>query len=373
YDSFGALEWLHTYGTDQDEDSRQLIQCSDGGFLLAGYGYQDSWIVRTDSDGKQMWNQTVVGHDGYNQGILELPSEEIIIAGSVSGLNQNEIRVTKLASNGSLLWTKVIDNHPKYQWVRSVTFTMDDAIVLMGHSYYDSAIPDTRSHFWMMKLNASGDVAWQKTFIQRGDQTFSSGIETQDGGFILVGTWEYQWWLNAGDKIHVIRTDSGGNLLWERNYTRLEPHIETGSNAPIPEESTNGIDIIECADNGYAILGVTNSVDYTPDNIFLVRLDSDGNSLWNQTIERDSVESPVSLIRQPHTSEFVILSRTTTEEPHHSEDILLTFVADEFPLPSTPTPTASGDASSLIILYVIVGTSIFVTSVLLFDRYKRSK
>jgi len=87
-DKNGSIKWKKTYGGNKDEMSWALIETSDGGFALAGYtssfgsGHYDSWLVRTDSDGNELWNRTYggKGDDGCNS-LVETSDGGFALAG----------------------------------------------------------------------------------------------------------------------------------------------------------------------------------------------------------------------------------------------------------------------------------------------------
>ena len=61
------MVWNKTYGGNNSERGSSVIVTADGGFLLIGLtetytlGSQDIWIVKTDSNGAQLWNRTFGG------------------------------------------------------------------------------------------------------------------------------------------------------------------------------------------------------------------------------------------------------------------------------------------------------------------------
>ncbi len=92
-------------------------------------------------------------------------------------------------------------------------------------------------------------------------------LQTSDGGFAFVG---YTSSPNAvGEDVYVVRTDAEGEMVWSQTYGG--------------EGADNGWAILETEDNGFIIVGFTNSFGAGDMDIYLVRTDTNGTLLWEHT------------------------------------------------------------------------------------------
>ena len=168
------LEWELLIGGSDFDACYSVQQTDDGGYIFAGGsysfgpGFSDVWIIKTDSYGNVVWNNTYGG----------------------------------------------LQNESCY----CIQKTSDDCYVVAGKTKV--ADPDDYNAF-LMKIDDNGNSLWQKTY---GDEKFDAGwwVEpTVDEGFILVGITESKG-LGNGD-IWVIKTDVDGEIMVDHtNRNRLD-------------------------------------------------------------------------------------------------------------------------------------------------------
>lgn len=120
-------------------------------------------------------------------------------------------------------------------------------------------------NLWAIKTDKNGMLIWEKTFGGLNNDEGFDVIATSDGGFLFTG---YTWSFGNSQQIYVIKTDLNGQILWENNYG--------GSVWDV------GNSVIELKSGGYAIVGFTNSPGLSSGNtdIALLKIDNYGNEIW---------------------------------------------------------------------------------------------
>jgi len=151
---------------------------------------------------------------------------------------------------------------------------------------------------WVAKLSGNGSTLWEKTY-QVGP--FGSGglvQETQEGGFIVVGT------LTAGaplENILVLKLTATGLTEWQKVYTSAEDDIPKA--------------IRQTSDGGYVIVGYKN-VPYPDaqlgyDQAMLVtKLNADGSVLWYKTIKGSEGFDIAYDVQETSEGDYVVVGQS---------------------------------------------------------------
>ncbi len=133
---------------------------------------------------------------------------------------------------------------------------------------YATTLVQPDDDVWLLRINQYGQHLWNKTFVASGADIGRSVVETDDGGFLVLGSTHEA--SSGKTDSWLIRTDSGGNHLWNKTY---------GYQSATDE----GFDIVSCASGGYALAGYTNGSASCNNDAWLVRIDEDGAQLWNRS------------------------------------------------------------------------------------------
>jgi hypothetical protein len=122
----------------------------------------------------------------------------------------------------------------------SVVQTNDGGYALVGST---SSFGAGNNDFWLVKVDGSGKMQWNKTYGGLGDDRAYSMIQTKDGGYALAG---YTHSSGAGkDDFWLIKVDPLGKTQWSRTY---------GGN-----ETDDAYSVVQTRDGGYALAGVSTS------------------------------------------------------------------------------------------------------------------
>jgi hypothetical protein len=285
-DANGNLQWTKTIGGKDWEAGISLIQTSDGGYAIAGFtksfsaGGHDVYVVKLDANGNLQWTKTIGGKetDVCNSLIQTSDGGYAITGGTNSfGAGEPDVYVVKLDANGNLQWTKTIGGE-NWDVGFSLVQTSDGGYAIAGATNsFDAGEADV----YVVKLDASGSLQWTKTIGGPTSEIGSSLIQTSDGGYAIVGATNS--FGAGGEDVYVVKLDASGNLQWTK--TIGGPGADWGRS------------LIQTSDGGYAIAGCTKSFGAGGLDVYVVKLDANGNLQWTKTIGGPDSEEGVYLIQ----------------------------------------------------------------------------
>jgi hypothetical protein len=219
----------------------------DGGYVVAGQsnsfgaGSSDAWVLKLDAIGNVIWQRTY-GGAGYDVANALQPTADggYVVAGVTTsfGSGLDDAWVLKLDASGNVVWQKTYGG-PGGEYARSVQPTADGGYIVAGATMTAAGALDA----WLLKLDAGGDVSWQKTYGGAAGDAAASVQPTADGGYVVAG---FTFSFGAGDSdVWVLKLDTGGNVAWQRTY-----------GGPFTDQGTS---VRSTGDGGYIVAAYTDS------------------------------------------------------------------------------------------------------------------
>ncbi len=266
-----GTKWTKTFGGIYSESGSSVEQTSDGGYIIAGSttsfgsGQSDVYLIKTNSLGDTIWTRTFGGNlEDIGYSVEQTSDGGYIIAGPTQsyGGPPEDFYLIKTDSLGDTLWIRNYGG-TEQQRAYSIQQTTDNGYIVAGLEYdmtYDSY------NILLIKINYLGDSIWSKVYGGEPDYVGKSICQTFDGGYIIVG---YTRSAIKSSDIYLIKTNSLGDTLWTRAY---------GGNSRDVGQSVQ-----QTADGGYIIAGYTCSFGVDSSDVYLIKTDSLGDTLWTKT------------------------------------------------------------------------------------------
>ena len=199
------------------------------------------------------------------------------------GTGDEDVWLIKTDSNGDSLWSKTFGGSGS-DMGNSVDMTSDGGYIITG-----STTSFGSRDVWLIKTDCYGDTLWTKTF-GGDDPDFGNSVEqTTDGGYVITG-FTYSIGFGKSD-VWLIKTDSDGSVIWTRTYG--------GSDWDF------GNSVQQTSDGGYIITGLTYSFGKGNSDVWLIKTNSDGDTLWTKTFG-DSLYDAGVFIQQTLDGGYII-------------------------------------------------------------------
>jgi hypothetical protein len=325
--ALAQTSWWRTYGGTNGDWGSSVQQTSDGGYIIVGYtasfgaGYEDVYLVKTDASGDALWTRTYGGaSDDYGYSVQQTSDGGYIIVGSTAsfGAGSYDVHVIKTNVSGDTLWTKTYGG-PDPDYGFSVQQTTDGGYIIAGLTLSFGA---GGNDVYLIKTTASGDTHWTRTYGGTDNDGGRSVQETADGGYIATGwTISFVWPPTTYPDVYLIKTSASGDTLWTRTYggtsvddgnsvqqTTDGGYIVVGGvtsfgagSGDVYHNKTNasgdrlwtrtyggpggdgGNSVQQTADGGYIIAGYTYSFGAGADDVYLIKTNAQGDTLWTRT------------------------------------------------------------------------------------------
>lgn len=236
-DKNGNLLWQKNIGTEKYDGVAACIKNADGSFMIAGsikdssnLQISDGWICKMSSTGDVIWEKTFGGSndDSFSSLVATTDGGYVVTGitnstdGDLEGNQGQKDWVAKIDRNGNKVWTKTYGcsgANSSFGVVQSGNGFIVIGTINSGGgdvtSYYGSL--DT----WIFKLDAVGNLVWQKTLVGTNTDTMPFITNSIDGN-ILVSSISAS---NDGDYVGhkantdawIIKMDNNGNLMGKQN------------------------------------------------------------------------------------------------------------------------------------------------------------
>jgi hypothetical protein len=236
-----ANTWIRRFGGSQQENVFDLQLVDNGGFLIAGgtnIDFEtemqgDMYLMQVDENGEPVWEETIQNEESsIAQNITPTEGGGLLISGIVyTENNGQDTFVTQLDQDRNELWT----------------WTVGGPLDELG-----SALPIDDGGYYL-----AGSI------VDPNDFVVDPGVAGYAG-------------LAGRSNIFLTRVDAGGNVVWSRTF---------GGNNNVIVSS-----FLSTPDGGVIILAYILGFPELDDDIYLLKVDADGNEVWSQTWEEGNLD-----------------------------------------------------------------------------------
>ena len=284
--------WSKAFGGMGGHTFYSVKETHDDGFIAVGEtrnfieGTRDYWLVKTDSKGELIWEKKFGGANAGTFRDVEQTADSgyIIIGYSVDP----NYYVARTDSVGNLLWEKTFGGG-FFDWGEAVLVLDNGDFLFAGFSNSF----DDNGQARLIRTDLNGDTLWTRRYGGGAWDNLTEIKKLKDGGYIItglthsIGSGLADFWL--------MKLDSNFNVLWETAFGGPETDIAH--------------DVIEASDGGFVMTGRTASFGAGDDDLWIVKTNSEGDSLWAKTFGAHKRDRGFS-ITEASTGGYIVTGST---------------------------------------------------------------
>lgn len=332
-DRYGRAEWERFCCTWYRESGLSVICAPAGGYVMAGFAEvppERDWnvlLTYTDENGYLGWKRTYAGPGpAYGRAVATsvLPAHGggYIVGAYTEDVESrhDDIYILRTDEKGDTLWARTYGGGRTERFESMVRDEFSGGYLICGLTYSDDWLGQG---LLLLKIDEGGDTLWTRVYDPPDLWVNGARVDqTGDGGYILGANVDLNtssWGLREYH-IQVIRVDAAGDTLWTR--------LLGGAG------SDNCSDIIQTSDGGSALLGSTDSFGAGGFDVYLVRMDASGDTLWTRTYGGPHTDFGSEVVETPEGS-YMIVGTTSS---------FGVSMSDAFVIKTRPDPVHGGSA-----------------------------
>ncbi|GAA4972033.1 hypothetical protein [Algibacter aquimarinus] len=283
------IEFVKTIGGSKNESAQSITKTQDGGFAILGY---------TQSNDGDIENKTNESFDYF---------------------------LLKFDSSDNLQWQKTYGGTDDDRGT-DIIQTSDNGFAILGSSKSSDGDVTENNGFedlWILKLDDSGNITWEKSFGFSGADSGFSLIQTNDGGYLLTGVLDVSASggkgnskfstakRHAGGDYWVVKLDASGEKEWSKFFGGTF--------------TDTSYDAIQAENNSYVIIGSSDSNDVDiSDNkgtydFWVLKISEDGNLIWEKSFGGSEIDEARGITLSADGN-YVIVGDTRSNDLDVSEN-----------------------------------------------------
>ena len=276
--------WERTVGGASDDKISAVATLPNGGFVIAGNSrensgsFYDAWTLGVGKDGRLLWRQAFGGaQTDQIQDLAVTTDGEIFAVGHTrsQGAGESDLWLLRLADDGTVRERRTLGGEHNDR-ARAAAPDAGGGVFVTGFTASEGA---GGRDIWIMRFSPDGTPLWTRTIGGAGYDDGYDIIAMPDGGAAVTG---FVWTDDSrGFDLAVIRLSAAGETVWRRSFHRAA--FEAGT----------ALDVTP--DGGLVVLGTTSTDGLRDQDIWAIRLNADGEMLWQQTYGGPKPEEPWGL------------------------------------------------------------------------------
>lgn len=258
------------YGGRYSEVGNAILPLEDGILLVGstesfGNGQNDVYVVKVDNFGNKIWSGAYGGGGVDIAKSVVSVKDGFMLAGTTRSFGNRiqSLYLAKISKSGNLRWQNgYYSDKDDYYTGNSMVKINDGNLLIAGHEdhvkFFDSEI-----NFYLNAINTDGQRNGIKRYGGNKVEKANSIISVEDG-YVIAG--ETDSYGHGGKDSYVVKINKDGDRIWHSAFGWRYDEITK--------------QIIETKDGGYIMVGTTDSDHKNQKDVYVVKINKDGNRAW---------------------------------------------------------------------------------------------
>ncbi len=294
-----------------DTDSAKSVLVLDDGYLVVGQSrsftknrFFNIYIIKLDKNGEKVWSKHLgTKEDEAGNSVVETDDGFVIVGSSDKlGNDRKSIYLVKIQKNGKFIWERAFYSN-KYDYYSGNDIVKRKNGFMIAATERHPKLFNEQIDAYILSADKNGQVVGKRRFGGEEEDMANAIIKTS-GGFILAGATES---FGHGDlDAYVLKMDDRGNRLWSRAFG--------GSDDDVAH------DIIEVSD-GYILVGTTESFGRRYSDVYVVKMNKNGNRVWHKAYGGTKDEEGYAIIED--NGGYIITGKAASYNESFRSDMYL--------------------------------------------------
>ena len=341
-----TVGWQKVYGGSNDEENdykgHTIANAPDGGYFFIGnsksndgnvsgnHGKFDVWVARIDASGNIVWQRCIGGNQDEDGMVVTATADGGCLVGGQTYSNNGDMKgnhggadafATKLSRTGTVEWERTLGSNRDDGFTDALQNT-DGSYILAGYTSGNNS--DVSGNHggqdaWLVKLNTSGFIQWQKCFGGSGDDADrhqTKIIRCLEGGYMLITTAAsfdgdvLGFHSDTGDAIGdgwLVKLNDDGSIQWNKCYGSINWEYFENIN-----QLKNGDYIISGASHGSG--GDIPTTNGTLADWWVTKISQSGNIKWSRIYGGSGAEALHGKIYELPNGDLIMPSGTRSND-----------------------------------------------------------
>ncbi len=265
-----SMTWEKIYGGKEVDIATDIIEISPDNIITIGYsasfgdGDLDIWLLSLNKKGEINWEKTIGDKHSnstwsitYNNGMIMFTTE------TKSDDKKNDVILYYLSEKGTIKKNNIFRLKGN-ETIQSIIPTNDGGCLIIGNNHKDG---NSGARCLLIKANSKGEKEWTKTYEDFPFGSAQDAIQTKDNGFIVSAIVPKDSFANIDTLLFKI--DVNGKIQWSKTIG--------GSGFDILS------DIKRIKNNKFILTGYTISKGNGSSDVWLIKIDENGQILMDKT------------------------------------------------------------------------------------------